>query len=494
VTVAETVDAAAPTSPRRRPSNKLLLGLVCAVHAVAPLLLIGPHFWYEWDETVYISQVSRQAPAGLFTAPRARGLPMLLAPVTELTTSTVALRIYLTLLSSVLMYAAFRPWLRLRPGLAVPLAAGLFTTLWTALYYGFEAMPNFYVAVGAVAAVACCLLAVRTPTARRYLWLLAGWVAFVGLMRPSDAVYLAVPLVVIVLLHRAVPGRERLVVVSALVGGLALGCSEWVVEAYTSYGGLMQRLHSASAENDSGIHMSLLLEARAAGGPTLCRPCTRALSPPTFAWWFAVPPLAALGIYAAHKRRQMWLAWTPTIVALALLLQYIVTIDYAAQRFLLPTYALLSLPVVDGCIALYDALRRRWTPRAAAASLAVVLVAHVVIQLGVLERGVVAKETRSRLQYLSVAAALHRLGVTAPCVVVGYYAAPIAFADGCTDVPTISHRTAVQAIARRGAETVVVLTTSPAPAHDFYADWRHQQLQGRHLAHAWFAHVHPMAR
>lgn len=478
---------------RRPHRERLWLAVVCAVHAVAPILLVGPHFWYEWDETVYISQVSRQAPAGLFTAPRARGLPFLLAPVTELTTSTVALRIYLALLSSVLMYAAFRPWLRLRGGATVPLAAALFTTLWTAIYYGFEAMPNFYVAVGAVAAVAYFLLAMGDQRERRHLWFLLGWVTFVALMRPSDAAYLIAPLVVIALMHRSNAGRQRLIVAGALIAGVVLGSAEWVIEAYTSYGGLAHRLHAASAENDSGLHMSLGLEARAAGGPTLCRPCTRAIAVPTFAWWFLVPPLAAMGLQALKKQGRSLFGWAPTLAALSLLAQYVVTIDYAAPRFLLPTYALVSVPVAEGALAL-SGLRRIWTSRVAVAVLGVALLAHTAVQIAVLEHSVVRVQTQARLQYLTVADALRRTNVTRPCDVVGYYAAPIAFAVGCTDTPTISHTAAVKALSRRRDHEVIVLTTAPAVPDAFYARWPHSSVHGPHLKHAWFVYFHASAR
>lgn len=486
--------AGAVAAIARRPNReRLWLAIVCTVHAVAPILLVGPHFWYEWDETVYISQVSRHAPAGLFTAPRARGLTLLLAPVTELTTSTVALRIYLAVLSSVLMYAAFRPWLRLRSGATVPLAAALFTTLWTSIYYGFEAMPNFYVAVGAVAAVAYFLLAMHSQDERRHLWFLVAWVTFVALMRPSDAAYLIAPLVVIALLHRPSARRQRLVVAGALIGGVVLGSAEWVIEAYTSYGGLAHRLHAASAENDSGLHMSLGLEARAAGGPTLCRPCTRAIAVPTFAWWFLVPPLAALGLQALGKQRRSLLGWAPTLAALSLLAEYIVTIDYAAPRFLIPTYALVSVPVAEGALAL-SGLRRVRTPRVAMAVLGVVVLAHTAVQVAVLEHSIVRVQTGARLQYLTVAGAVRAMHVTSPCDVVGYYAAPIAFAVGCTDTPTISHRDAVEALSRRGGHEVVVLTTAPAGSDAFYAHWPHRAVRGPHLKHAWFVYLHAPAR
>jgi hypothetical protein len=467
-----------------------LLAAVCAVHAIAPLVLIGPHFWFEWDETVNISQVSGHAPAGLFTAPRARGMPVLLFPVTELTYSTAALRIYLALLSSIGLYLAFRPWLRLQPTGVVPLAAAVFSTLWVGIYYGFEAMPNFYVAIGAVAATAHLLLAVQDPGRRRHLLAVAAWLAFLALMRPSDATYVGVALVLSALLLRGSTLMTRLQTVAAVVVGLVLGWLEWVVEAFVSYGGLVNRLQAASAENHGGLHMSLALEARAVAGPTLCRPCTRAVPWPAVAWWLLVPPLVVLGVWSLRGPLRR-LAVVPTVAALCILAEYVVTIDYAAPRFLLPTYALLSLPMASGITALagFRLRLRSWPRRAFAPALAVVLLAHVAVQLTVLERAIVPQQTRDRLQYLGVARDLTIHDLRRPCLVVGFFAAPIAFAAGCSDTPTLTHRTKLLHAITDGRTDVAVLTPQPAPDTAFYTQWPRHIATGKHVDHPWFVYI-----
>jgi hypothetical protein len=123
------VNVITSTTVRRVTGPPAALAFVCVFHPIAPLIWVAPGLPYEWDETVYISQVSLHAPAGLFTAPRARGLTILLAPLTELTSSTAALRWYLAVLSAVGLYLAFLPWLRLWPGYLAPIAAALFSTL-----------------------------------------------------------------------------------------------------------------------------------------------------------------------------------------------------------------------------------------------------------------------------------------------------------------------------------------------------------------------------
>ena len=70
---------------------------------------------------------------------------------------------------------------------------------------------------------------------------------------------------------RGVSLRRRGMVSAVLIAAVAVGWSEWIVEAFVSYGGLARRLQAASAENTAGLHMALGLEARALAGPTLCR-------------------------------------------------------------------------------------------------------------------------------------------------------------------------------------------------------------------------------
>jgi hypothetical protein len=473
---------------RRVTGPPAALALACVFHAVAPLIWVGPGLPYEWDETVYISQVSLHAPAGLFTAPRARGLTILLAPLTELTSSTAALRWYLAVVSAAGLYLAFLPWLRLWPGYMAPVAAVLLSTLWTSIFYGFEAMPNLYVAIGAVASVGYFLLICREPQRPVYLVWLALWLAFTALIRPSDSLYLVAALLAGAATMRGTSLRRRGLVSAVIIAAVAAGWSEWIVEAFVSYGGLARRLQAASAENTAGLHMALGLEARALAGPTLCRPCTQPVVWPATAWWFAVPPLVALGIAAAVRRRRAALAVLPACAGLALLAEYTVTISYAAPRFLLPVYALASIPAAQGLLWIAG-LSARWRWRAFwLTAVAAMLAVQLASQLAILERHVVPVQTAIRLQYVSVARAVRAQGVQPPCVLVGRTAAPIAFSAGCTDVPALAQPAQLEQAARRS--DVGVLTTRRV-ARAFYSRWPSYRLRATHLRHRWYLYVHP---
>jgi hypothetical protein len=74
------------------------LAAVAAAFTLAQLLLVRPAMGLGWDETVYVSQVSSHAPAAFFSAPRARGISLLVAPVTAWSSSTPLLRVYLDVL------------------------------------------------------------------------------------------------------------------------------------------------------------------------------------------------------------------------------------------------------------------------------------------------------------------------------------------------------------------------------------------------------------
>ncbi|TDD23118.1 hypothetical protein [Nonomuraea diastatica] len=76
-----------------------------------PQLLMGsPWVGIGWDEAVYASQYAAHAPPAPFSAPRARGVPLLVAPVVAVTDSVPVLRLYLIALSSLGLCAAFAVW------------------------------------------------------------------------------------------------------------------------------------------------------------------------------------------------------------------------------------------------------------------------------------------------------------------------------------------------------------------------------------------------
>lgn len=422
---------------RRVLSPHAVLVAVVAGHAVLALcFVVSHHMWWEQDEIVYLSQVAAHKPALLFTPPRARGMPALLFPVAHFTIDLDVLRTYLVLLGSVALYAGFRPWLRLIPPRIVPVAAALLASLWTASFFGAETQPNFMVAVLGVAAIGYALLSLRHLRRRDPVYCALS-VALIGLIRPSDATWLVAGLLLTALgfvAARRKPTRRILWAGGGVVGGLILGWSEWAIEAEASYGGFFHRLEQANAVNTPGAHFSLLTQASAVNGPTLCRPCTLPVSVTHVVWWFAIPPLIGIGLYAARRTSRFLPLLTATVAGTALALEYVITVSYAAPRFLLPAYALFALPVAAGIVAVIGWVRRPRLRIAAMAAAGVALLAQLVSQTHYL-RDRVAASTEIRNVYFTEAATLRGYGVVAPCLIYGPTGAPVAFILGCNDHP-----------------------------------------------------------
>ncbi|MEV5147296.1 hypothetical protein [Streptomyces sp. NPDC052727] len=339
-----TVDAVNRGDARRASAGSGRAGwpiaAVAAAFSLAQLVLVRPGLGLGWDETVYVSQVSGHAPASFFSAPRARGVSLLVAPVAAWSSSTALLRVYLAVLSGLALFLALRAWRGLFPVRVLAFGGALFASLWVTLFYGPQVMPNYWVAVAALAAVACFL---RAPTDRGALWGLAGSAALMAWMRPVDAVWSTLPLLALGLSRRH---RRALLV---LLAGLAAGAAEWVIEAYASYGGLARRLSDGSAiQGGLGWHFAVVDQVRSLGGRTLCRPCTGALPHPLVTlWWFALPLLAVLALAVAVRARRPAATVLPLACAATAAFPYLFLIGYAAPRFLLPAYALLAIPVAD---------------------------------------------------------------------------------------------------------------------------------------------------
>ena len=441
--------------------------LVGVAFAAAELLFVSPRMGLSWDESVYVSQVSGHAPAAWFDPARARGITLLVAPVAALTGSVAGLRVYLSVASGLGLVLALWAWRPLRPAWVLGLAGLAFGGLWVTQFYGPQAMPDMWSAVGCLAAVGCFLRWVQArghgQTGRdgaRGRWALAGLgasIAFVTLVRPGDAVYLSVPLLVSII---AVTAWRCWPPAAAIAAGLLAGGAEWVAEAYARFGGITARLHAAGAEQGGfGLHFALPDELRALNGPTLCRPCVIGIRDPELdLWWLALPLLVALGVLAArwagharsggsagdpgasvrppaggsrgsYPRAGMSSALLAAACGLCLAAQYLFMINYAAPRFLLPAYALFAIPVADALAFLVTGVSWQLRP-AMAATVTCFLVLQLFTQHIVLDHEVGGTVTFHD-DYTRIAASLSRLGVSPPCLVNGVQYIPIAFYLGC---------------------------------------------------------------
>lgn len=423
---------------------------VGVVFAACELLFVSPRMGLSWDETVYVSQVGQRAPAAWFDPARARGVPVIVAPVAYVTSSIVALRVYLSLLAAAGLVLSLLVWRGLRQAWVLALAGVAFGGLWVAQYYGPQAMPDIWSAYGSLAATGFFLRHVARPGWRA----LAGLglcVAFVALVRPGDAVYLAVPLVAAAVV---VPAWRSWRLGFAVVAGLVAGGAEWAAEAVVRFGGVTSRLHEAGAEQSGfGLHFALLDELKALNGPTLCRPCTVGYRQPELdLWWLLLPVLVLLGVWAARRTGRLGGTLLPAVVGCCLAAQYLFMIDYSAPRFLLPAYAVLAIPVADGLSWLISGVRFDLRP-AMAAVVACLMFTQVTIQHYVLDHEAGGTVTFHD-DYTTIASRLAAHGVRAPCLVTGVQYIPIAYVAGCASAGSG---------AGAGATRVLLLVTGHRP-------------------------------
>ncbi|GAA3116104.1 hypothetical protein ACFQ0X_40820 [Streptomyces rectiviolaceus] len=451
----------------RRTGGQGWLAAVAVAFTLAQLALVRPGMGLGWDEAVYVSQVSGHAPAAFFSAPRSRGISLLVAPIASWSSSTSLLRVYLALLSGLGLFLALRVWRGLFPVRVVALAGALFATLWVTVFYGPEVMPNYWVAIGALAGVGCFLRVRADRRDRAALWGVAASAALMAWMRPTDAVWVTLPLFVLLV---CAPRWRRPRLPAALVVGLGTGAVGWIVEAHISFGGLGARLADASRiQGGLGWNIAVLDQLRSLRGQTLCRPCTGSVpAPELIAWWFALPLLAALGLAVAVRSRRTGGTLLPLACATTASLPYLFMIGYAAPRFLLPFYALLAIPVADALIHLVTTPRPAWRP-VVVTLVAFGLAGHLAVQYAVLEDAV-SRSTAGREGWARTASELHRIGVRPPCVLTGHEALPIAFYAGCSSAQTQGHnasttRADLLRTARQTPTATLVAAEDRPPGH-----------------------------
>jgi hypothetical protein len=445
---------------------------VAAAFTVAQLLLVPPGMGLGWDEVIYVSQVSPHAPATAFSAPRARGVSALVWPVASWTSSTAALRVYLAVVSGLALFLVMRVWRGRRAPGVLAFAGLLFWGLWITVFYGPQAMPNLWVALAGLGAVGCFLRAAADRADRAALWGLAACAAVMALMRPTDAVWLAVPLAAAPLLVRR---WRRPALFAAVLLGLAAGGAQWVVEAYTSHGGLTARLERASdIQGGLGWNIAVGDQLRTLAGRSICRPCNAPWPNPALAvWWFALPVLAAGGVALAVRSRRSHDTLLLTACAATSAVPYLFFIDYAAPRFLLPTYALLAIPVAD-CLAwlAIGAAPRRWRP-VTASLVALAVVGHLAVQYVVVSRLSVRTDAQHR-DWAHIADGLHDLGIRPPCLVSGPTTIPIAYYAKCLSIATHGPNVNITVAGIRAAaqhQNVAVLVPPGGSPPGYAADW-----------------------
>jgi hypothetical protein len=435
--------------------DRLLLLAVALGFVALSLTLTDLHRYPAYDEAIYLSQVY-PGPALPFTAPRARGMPVLLAPLGWIDAPLPVIRGYLLLINAGLMYLGFNAWLPVLRGRAVA-AAAVFAVTWLALFYSTEAFPNLPVAFGSLAAAGylaryLCGAASEPERPgdahRTALVACAVAVALVALFRPTEATFVTAGLALAAVTR---PGRELAVRWSALAAGLVVGWLPWLIEAQLRFGGPSARLRAASENVGGGFHPeNLRYHLGYTDGP-LAGVVRGGIPRLGELWWLLIiiAIVVLIGRVLLNALRsndrglhddQVWRAGSvAAVVGLAAASQYLFLTSVLEARFLLPGYALLTVAMLAAPPNRHSPSWRpdrpatpvpRWAVTGTGILLFVVFAVFADWQVGVAHR-IEASQDRDRRLSARLVAVVRRQG-PAPCFVASDLAFPvIAFEAGC---------------------------------------------------------------
>jgi len=402
----------------------ILVTVLFLVAELNPSLLrmpLGP------DEMTYIAKTSIHA-SGVFLPPvHGHGVGLLAAPVTLFTTSLVALRIWMAVLSALGLFLAVFCWRGLRPAWVLAIAGLILASLAITQNSGVQVYPDWWAGVGILAFTGLFLHAVNGTMRSGLALTLIGAVSFfIVMMRPQNIVFIMGPAIAAVVL---VPAWRKPKVLLAMGAGIALGLLEWAAEAVYWFGGVANRIHLAGQEPPSfRLYFSFFTQLKVASGPWYCQNppqgCPGITMPGELLWYAALVGLAVVGLYAVWRTGAKSSSLLALFTGLWVVALYGFLVPFGAPRYFLPTCALFAILAADGIAWLVT--KSRW--RAAG-----VLVSCVFLLTGIFTQQIVLRDEISSQDagrpYAARAAQLAKLGIHPPCIV---YSTSIAYYLGCS--------------------------------------------------------------
>jgi hypothetical protein len=386
------------------------------------------------DEITYIARTSAHA-SGVFLPPvHGHGAGLLAAPVTLLTSSLVALRVWMAVLSGLGLFGSLVCWRGLRPARVLAIAGFLFGGLAVTQLSGVQVYPDLWAGFGALAITGLVVQVAQGRLRPRMGLPLIAFAAFlIVVMRPQNVAFVLLPTFAAPLVVRA--WRKPAVPVAIFVGAAA-GVLDWVGEAYLWFGGPAHRIHLASAEPPKlALGFSLSMQVKTLNGPWYCQPrpyghCTAGFGHPVvYLWWAAFLGLAVLGTAASWRRP----AWSSALLAVVTSCWvgglYLLFVPFGAPRYFLPVWALLAIVAADGIARLIALAHRK---KAALAMAGVFLISWAATQHVVLGREA-GEQASERRVAVAQAAALARFHIPKPCAV---GSPTLAYYLGCTGIWT----------------------------------------------------------
>jgi hypothetical protein len=429
----------------------LALSVVIAigvVYLVVHLLFIPRDWPPGWDESVYLSQVTPSLRGVFFQPWHARGITLIVAPVTELGGSLGAVRLYLMVLSAIAVAATFGLWSSL-VGMAAAVAAFVFSFSWLGLLMASQVEPNFWGAILGLAVAG--LIARRLEGGRtRDLALASGLLAAMALVRPTEATVLAGAIGVYILFFRRTSWRDLV----PLGIGLVLGWLPWVIEMSLRFGGLRAALRAAGKGQHFGIvpvAENVLRHLAYTGGNE-----DQSVIPGAI-WWGVLGVMAAVAIARGATRSDRTAALLCALAALALAGEYLFFVPALTPRFLLPAYAAASVPFGIGLTSL---LREKIVLRVLGALVLVLIIPWTIWQGTVTAQRAPGVNSGSAVPMLA-GLTIRGLAAGRPCFVLAQRASPqITYTARCSGAkagPEVPSTEELRALASSGREVFLVL-------------------------------------
>jgi hypothetical protein len=450
--------------------------IVAAGYAAVQLLVCSLGRAPSWDEAIYLSQVSRGTPALPFVASRARGITLLVAPLTSIGTPLWLVRLCLVAASALALALVFRVWVPVVGG-GAPAGAVVFAVSWPALLYGSEVMPNLWAAFTMIACVgfAARTVAARTVAARtvaeetggdgagssnrRDLIGVTVAAALGALVRPSDALVVAVGITVAALWvgPHVRPTAWRAAAVAG--AGTVVGALPWFVEMSARFGGPLEAVRRARELSHLGGGIGLRANLALTDGPLLGPDPSGGVPWFGVLWWVGLAALIGVAwtkVDGTGARDGIRMA---TITGAILAATYIVLIGGLAPRFLLPALGLLSLAAGCGVVRLRPRARAGRIGVAAVAVGLVLWAPWQIVTADRLEGEAVADRSIPR----AAGEAVDRVIDDEPCLVVSDRDYPqVALAAGC--LGRAGSEAPPPASADAPAAVIVVTSVPPDPS------------------------------
>jgi hypothetical protein len=378
------------------------------------------------DEITYIARTSVRISGVMLPPVHGQGAGLLAAPVTLITDSLTAIRIWMSVLSAVGLFLGLLSWRGLRPMWVLALAGLILASLAITQDSGVQIYPDWWGALGVLALTGLFLQAVgRRMRPRVVLPLIAVASLVIVLMRPQNIVFIMGPAIIAAVV---VPRWRDRRVLAAMAVGAALGCLEWFIGAYVWYGGLATRLHEAGQEPPAlSLYFALGTQAKVLSGPWYCIPpggCHGWTMPGESLWWVVFLGVAILGVVVTWRTAARASAVLAAATAVWVIAFYSFLVPFGAPRYILPSLALMSILAADAVTWLLTKAPWRKTGVVFACAF---LASGVISQRFVLQH-LAATENAER-PFQAEAARFRSMGVRPPCAI----ASPsVAYYLGCT--------------------------------------------------------------